>query len=124
MLHAEYVLLSEKIDLWYETIAYPIGTSLLDARRPPSSIRTGVDAVTLLTAFDDVDTTSALMTAVRAHALANDDKSEWSLIAEVCAKQETGDLVDGAPNEKHVVGMGGRYLSPVTTVAQVYHRST
>ncbi len=80
--------------------------------------------MTLLTAFDDVDTTSALIAAVRAHALANYDKGEWSLIAEVYSDQEIGDLVDGAMNEKQAIGMVRRYLSPVTSAAQVYHRST
>lgn len=79
--------------------------------------------MTLLTALDDVDMTSMLIAAVRAHALVNYDKGEWSLIAEVYTDQEIGDLVDGATSEKQAIGMVRRYLSPVTSAAQAYYRA-
>ncbi len=58
--------------------------------------------------------TTSLIAAVKAYALANYDKGEWGLIAEVYTGEEIGDLVDGATSEKEAINMVRRYLSPVT----------
>lgn len=76
-----------------------------------------------LTALDNADTSSVLIAAVRAHALANYDKGEWSLIAEVYTDQEVGILVTGATSEKQAIGMVRRYLSPIMSVDVVYRHS-
>jgi len=76
-----------------------------------------------LTALDGADPTPVLIAAVRAHALANYDKGEWSLIAEVYTDQEIGILVMGAASGKQAIGMVRRYLCPVMSVDVVYQRS-
>ena len=59
-------------------------------------------------------TTPTLIAAVKAYALANYDKGEWGLIAEIYTSEEIGDLVAGATSEKQAINMVRRYLSPVT----------
>lgn len=75
------------------------------------------------TALDSADATPALISVVRAHALVNFDKGEWSLIAEVYTDQEIGALTMGATSGKQAIGMVRRYLSPVMSVDGVSQRS-
>jgi len=63
--------------------------------------------------LNEMDNRSILIAAVKAYALANYDKGEWGLIAEVYTDQEIGDLVAAATSEKQAIGMVRRYLSPV-----------
>jgi len=76
-----------------------------------------------LNVLDGADPTPVLIAAVRAHALANYDKGEWSLIAEVYTDQEIGILVMDAATGKQAIGMVRRYLCPVMSVDVVYQRS-
>lgn len=65
--------------------------------------------------LNELDGPSVLIAAVKAYALANYDKGEWGLIAEVYTDQEIGDLVANATSEKQAIGMVRRYLAPVAS---------